>query len=963
MDDQTNSVLGEYISWEEYNNRINYENISVFCLNSHSLTNKFAQFQAHLEIIRKRFTFIFVVETWLKPNTDFALELPGYRSESVYRLNQKGGSIKLFYLDGINASVIDVFTLCTDGVECLTVCANVPNLGKIYVSGFYRIPNRPLSLSSSFLEELLNFLHHRKSIICGDFNHDLSCYPLASTTKSYFDQMISFGFNPQINLKTYVPTPGQPLKSGLDHVWHNFDDPSENFVLTPSFSDHCPVAIVFRQYVPKLTKKVAFRDYSIKCKTKFIANIDNEFSRYCPPTTNVNQYSDYFIDFITKIQNKYFPIRTKVLSEKRYRSPWINSDVLRCIRKKHLWFKLLKRKRISRHSYTAYCKALNEVLKIAEEEYFERKFSSLKSNPKKNWKLLNDLLGRTKQSTDQTFIINEQETNDPTVIAQSFNDYFISYPKDIQEQICGSSLDFSNLIPRNPNTMYLFNSTDDEVIAVINKIDKNGSLRDVSMVFIRLTSEYIAPIICDFFNFCLERQTYPDILKIAKVTPIHKKNSKSSIKNYRPISVLSNISKIFENLLFNRLESFFNRAAQLSKKQFGFRKNKNTEQAVIELVNRALPAIENKMFASCVFLDYKACFDTICRSILYEKLARYGVRGRALDFVKSYFEHRKQIVVYESAQSNILTQNLGVVQGSKCGPLFFDIYSSEFSILCEESQHILYADDTCIVCVANTLESLTETVNRKLKLVSEWCRFNKICLEPSKSKFILISNRLNVNVSQIKLDGELMEEVNSFKYLGIMFDNKLKFQCQIDLVNGKLSRFSGITYRLSSRLNLSTAKNLYFSCVQSCLMYCLVVWGGVSLCSHRCDRTFKLQRRIVKNLFSRHFHGSDCIFKCARILKFTDVYRLLVSLYMYKILKCDMYPSIKNSLQLTEVGHSYSTRFNTGYVTPFVRVETLRMNYKYQFINIWNNIPLYIKTKPSISSFKNALTDYFLGSY
>ena len=140
---------------------------------------------------------------------------------------------------------------------------------------------------------------------------------------------------------------------------------------------------------------------------------------------------------------------------------------------------------------------------------------------------------------------------------------------------------------------------------------------------------------------------------------------------------------------------------------------------------------------------------------------------------------------------------------------FFNIYSGEFSILFGENEHILYADDTCNLCIANTLESLTGTENRKFKLVSEWCRFNEICLEPSKYKLILISNRLNFNVPQIKLDGEVKYEVNSFKYSGIMLDNKLKIQCEIDLPNSKLARFSGITHKLSSRLNLSTAKKLY----------------------------------------------------------------------------------------------------------------------------------------------------------
>lgn len=383
----------------------------------------------------------------------------------------------------------------------------------------------------------------------------------------------------------------------------------------------------------------------------------------------------------------------------------------------------------------------------------------------------------------------------------------------------------------------------------------------------------------------------------------------------------------------------------------------------MELVNKALPAIENKKYSLCIFLDYKACFDTICRSSLLKKLCRYGVRGPSLELIKSYFENRKQMVVFKSDKSDVLSQNLGVVQGSKCGPLLFDIYSSEFSIVCGEDEHILYADDTCIVCVADTLETLTEVVNQKMRLISEWCNFNKICVEASKSKYMLITNRLIINNIQVKLSDVLLEEVTTFKYLGMMIDNKLKFQDQIDLVNVKLSRFCGITYRLSKRLNLSTAKNLYFACVHSTLIYCLVVWGGTCISTHRCDRTLRLQKRIVKNLFSRYFPASECLFKSTNILKLSDLYRLLVSVYMYKMLNRNMFTNLKSSLQLTERSHGYDTRFNSAYLTPFVRVETTRLNYKYNFVDIWNNIPMHIKSKPSVRVFKKSVASWLIDSY
>lgn len=119
----------------------------------------------------------------------------------------------------------------------------------------------------------------------------------------------------------------------------------------------------------------------------------------------------------------------------------------------------------------------------------------------------------------------------------------------------------------------------------------------------------------------------------------------------------------------------------------------------MELINKAFPAIEHKKYSVCVFLDYKACFDTMCRFSLLKKLHRYGVRGPALKLFSSYFENREQLVDFRSGRSDVLPQDLGTVQGSKCGPLLFDIYSSEFSSVCGEGDHILYADDTCIVCV------------------------------------------------------------------------------------------------------------------------------------------------------------------------------------------------------------------------------------------------------------------------
>ena len=178
-----------------------------------------------------------------------------------------------------------------------------------------------------------------------------------------------------------------------------------------------------------------------------------------------------------------------------------------------------------------------------------------------------------------------------------------------------------------------------------------------------------------------------------------------------------------------------------------------------------MPAIEHKKYAICIFLDYSACFDTICRDIILRKLDRYGVRGMSYNFVASYFTNREQQVKYGSSLSSCRVQSLGVVQGSKTGPLFWDIYSADFNALCPGDESILYADDTCLVYVGDSLEELTNRANMRLTQIYEWCNFNKLSVNPSKSEFMLVTNKMVNSTPQLFIGGSEIKKVNCFKYI------------------------------------------------------------------------------------------------------------------------------------------------------------------------------------------------------
>jgi len=293
----------------------------------------------------------------------------------------------------------------------------------------------------------------------------------------------------------------------------------------------------------------------------------------------------------------------------------------------------------------------------------------------------------------------------------------------------------------------------------------------------------------------------------------------------------------------------------------------------------------------------------------------------------------------------------------------FDIYSSDLEMPLNDDNLILYADDTCLVYVGDDLGSLSNHVNSRLSIIYDWCNANKLSLNPVKSEYMIVTNRMNLSNLNLYIGQNLVKITKTFKYLGVQIDDHLKHGEHIKKVANKLYYLCGVSFRLKNFMNLQSAKNFYYSSVYSVINYCLAVWGGVGMCTSRCIRIGRLQHRILKNLFRKYFPERSCLFKAVGILKFIDMYKFKVSVFMYGVLKNNLFPTLQEGLELNLPSHTHNTRSAGNFISPFPRVEIVRMNYRHQFIKVWNELPETLTNLESLSSFKKQLKSYFVSLY
>ena len=535
---------------------------------------------------------------------------------------------------------------------------------------------------------------------------------------------------------------------------------------------------------------------------------------------------------------------------------------------------------------------------------------------KGTWKQIKDILNKSKnKNTFPSFFRDEQNNiiTDKYEIANKFNLFFSSVGSKLAKSIKSiTNKSFKDyLIKSNIHHFNFHNITEqtiDKIIADLAPKTSSGFDGLSTKLLKNIKTVLLKPITL-IVNQMINTGIFPDKLKIAKINPIYKKDDETLFTNYRPISLLPSISKIFERVLFQQVYEYFQQKKLFYSSQYGFFTEHSAEYATIELVDKIITQMDKMDTPIGIFNDLTKAFDTIDHSILIQKLRYYGFNEMSLNLMQSYLTGRVQYVQMNDVKSNYCSVTTGIPQGSILGPLLFIIYMNDIAEASDLFDFILYADDTSLTTTIKVImkkdKDLQMSVNTELNKIKVWLDLNKLSLNIKKTKY-MVFHTINKRIPKfdIQIEGVNIEKVSEFNFLGITIDDQLKWNKHIDKISNKISRNIGILNSLKHFLPLSTKLTIYNSLVLSHINYGLLLWG------YSCKRVITLQKKAIRTItLSKYNAHTEPVLKHLKLLKVDDLLKLQTLKLYYKYRQKQLPVYLSNlPFNFNYETHRYNTR-------------------------------------------------------
>ena len=673
--------------------------------------------------------------------------------------------------------------------------------------------------------------------------------------------------------------------------------------------------------------------------------------------TDWKQWKDLFLGAAAD----YIPLKT---FKRRSSPPWIDGEVRRLLSKKDSCRKKAKLSSSANlwEKFRDLRRAAKTLVRTKRREYFQKLPSLLKSNSKKFWSVFKSTskhsnipskMSWTQQ--DSTFSTAEN----PVDIVNLLNRYFYSVFKHSDT----TDDHFSSVAPDNDTTDLTTISdislTEEEVCVVLKALDeaKATGPDKIPALLLKNCAVNISSSLCQLFNKSLSCGILPSEWKLANISPIPKRNPIHDVTNYRPISLLSLVSKVFELCIYNRLiEHVY---GQIYELQYGFLRGRSTTSQLLHILHQVLNVLEQKKQVDIVYLDFAKAFDKVNHDLLLVKLHNFGIRGNLLRWLRDFLSGRFQRVTALGVTSKPLPVLSGVPQGSILGPLLFIIYINDLpKCVSHDTTMAMFADDTkCHRPIKNSQDK--ETLQSDLDNITNWCHDWKMELNQSKCGVLHLTRSREPTITQYTVLGTPVNRPNSQKGLGMSITGDLKWNKQVQEISSKANKMLGFVKRTAYMIgNQSVRKALYLTLVRSQLAYGSQVWAPQTVSNILTIE--RVQRRATKIILSLPYQTDISYKERLQILGIIPLcywHEYLDIVYIFKNLINDSDSNISVKVSTRETRRaSNGTFLNVGKC----RTVNYQNSYYIRAASVWNTLPSYIRdTTKSIGSFKTLLRKHY----
>ena len=909
----------------------------LFCiahLNVRGLASKFDQIVSILN--DKKFSVFCLAETFLNEFDNSCLyNISGYEMIRCDRPGSAGGGLLCYVKDIYCFELLSNFDNCLP--ESLGLLFKLKFQKNFIVSFLYRPPNKPVSWNDAFVSYVDHCYDLADEVtILGDFNFNLFD---KDVKRKWLENVIG-----QLSLFQLITEPTRVSESSSSLIDHIYTSKPENFnvgeIFRCSLSDHYLIFVTRKMGVKKskIRTKVFFNDYSQLTESNISAIFRTFDWQQVLSLSSVDEMLNCFY------KNYVFILNSLVVRKSRFVKScalpaWLDDEV-RAEMKIRDGLKHNK-------EWVAYRRKRNFVTNLIRRKkklYIESVINSCRSaSTKPVWNALN-LSSKPNSSVKSD------------LSSSALNLHFASIACKLTHKLSGS-FSKADVLPSSVDSIPPL--TPSLCLKYLNSISDNKSAGpdNVSVKMLKFSFSVVVDIITDMINRMLIEGVFPKQWKLARVTPIFKGGNKNDPSNFRPISVVSVLSKILEKHVNLCLQKYLEDNNILHEQQSGFRKGFSCNDAVLRLVSCCNYFKNKGDYVSLMFLDFKKAFDCVDHSLLLLKLRSVGVTGQFHSLLSSFLSDRFQFVKFNGDVSDLLPINAGVPQGSILAPTLFLVFINDLLQLPLHSSSFAYADDTAFISHSSDKTVLEMSCNKDLEKICNWCDTNKMVINTSKSHFLLCDHS-GSSQFVISFRDVALSRSSSTKLLGFYLDDSLSWNNHVSQISKTLRSNLSLFRKCRPYISRKAALIFYHQFIFCHLIYGIHIYYNLSPC-YVTNPLFLLQKRSFRILAGVkkvpvHLISTKNLSSSLQLLPLPQLARYFTSIYCFKILNKLSPPFISNLF--LNVNHSFSLRDKFLLHPP-------RNKFLIILSSEFNKLPLSLRSSTNLCSFKANLFQHLMSEY